>query len=174
MHESSCLKYKGGVSPKVHNECLFDIIAYEICKCWPNSCAALGRSDSDHRDHHRNDNGKGLSHALICSDLTWLDYGQEDKRLLPRESMKLCGIYLGLRVVIWEPLCVVVSHIRGPQYKPQYLTILIIGTPKKVPLTVGTPHILSIGYEPTLTPLGLYRSIGFLSQVALVSHTPKP
>ena len=36
----------------------------------------------------------------------------------------------------------VVSQIRGPQSRPQYTIVLIIGPPpKKVPLIVGNPHI---------------------------------
>ena len=36
--------------------------------------------------------------------------------------------------------------IRVPQYRPQYTIVLIIGTPKEVPLIWGNPHI------PTLNP----------------------
>ena len=35
----------------------------------------------------------------------------------------------------------VVSLNRGPQYRPQNTIILIIGTPKKVPLILGNRHI---------------------------------
>ena len=31
--------------------------------------------------------------------------------------------------------------VRGPQYRPQNTIVLIIGTPKKVPLILGNPHI---------------------------------
>ena len=37
----------------------------------------------------------------------------------------------------------VVSQNRGPQYEPHYTIVLIIGTPKKVPLILGNPHIQS-------------------------------
>ena len=30
---------------------------------------------------------------------------------------------------------------RGPQYEPQNTIVLIMGTPKKVPLILGNPHI---------------------------------
>ena len=33
----------------------------------------------------------------------------------------------------------VVSLNRGPQYRPQNATVLIIGTPNKVPLILGNP-----------------------------------
>ena len=35
----------------------------------------------------------------------------------------------------------VVSQNKGTQYRPQYTIVLIIGTPKKVPLILGNPHI---------------------------------
>ena len=31
--------------------------------------------------------------------------------------------------------------IRGPQYRPQNIIVLIIGTPKRVPLILGNPHL---------------------------------
>ena len=37
----------------------------------------------------------------------------------------------------------VVSLKRGPQYRPQNTIILIMGTPNKVPLILGNPHILN-------------------------------
>ena len=38
--------------------------------------------------------------------------------------------------------------IRGPQYIPQHTIILVIGTPKKVPLILGNPHIIqAMGYH---------------------------
>ena len=43
---------------------------------------------------------------------------------------------------------IVLSHIwkfpkiRGPQYRPQYTIVLIMGTPKKVPLILGNYHLL--------------------------------
>ena len=39
------------------------------------------------------------------------------------------------------PADVVVSQKRGPQYRPQNTIILIIGTPKKVPLILGNPQV---------------------------------
>ena len=36
----------------------------------------------------------------------------------------------------------VFSLNRGPQYRPQYIKILIRGGPKKVPLILGNPHFL--------------------------------
>ena len=38
----------------------------------------------------------------------------------------------------------VVSLNRGPQYKPQNAIILIMGTPKIVPLILGNPHMSEI------------------------------
>ena len=35
----------------------------------------------------------------------------------------------------------VVSQNREPQYRPQNITVLIIGTPEMVPLISGNPHI---------------------------------
>ena len=35
----------------------------------------------------------------------------------------------------------VVRHKGGPRYKPHNATVLIIGTPKPVPLMLGNPHI---------------------------------
>ena len=31
-------------------------------------------------------------------------------------------------------------YMRGPQYRPQYTIVLIVGTPKKVSLILGNPH----------------------------------
>ena len=39
-------------------------------------------------------------------------------------------------------LHMVVPKIRGPQYRPQNTIILIMGTPKKVPLILGNPILL--------------------------------
>ena len=36
----------------------------------------------------------------------------------------------------------VVSQIGGPQYRPQNTIILIMGTPKMVPLILGNPHMI--------------------------------
>ena len=33
--------------------------------------------------------------------------------------------------------------IRGPQYRPQHTIVLIIGTPKTVPLMLGNPHVFT-------------------------------
>ena len=38
----------------------------------------------------------------------------------------------------------VVSLNRGPQYRPQYTVILILGTPKKVALILGNCHIMKV------------------------------
>ena len=40
-------------------------------------------------------------------------------------------------------LHIIVSLNKGPQYRPQYTIILIIGTPKRVPLILGNPHIVT-------------------------------
>ena len=42
----------------------------------------------------------------------------------------------GLEVLKWKFL-----KIGGPQYRPQYTIVLIIGTPKKVPLILGNPQM---------------------------------
>ena len=42
----------------------------------------------------------------------------------------------GMAVGIWQ-----FPKIGGPQYRPQNTIILIIGTPKKVPLILGNPYI---------------------------------
>ena len=34
----------------------------------------------------------------------------------------------------------VVSKKRGPQYRPQHTIVVIMGTPKKVPLILGNRH----------------------------------
>ena len=47
------------------------------------------------------------------------------------------------------------SCIRGPQYRPKYTIVLIMGTPKKVPLILGNPLV-----------------VGFLSRNTL--RTPRP
>ena len=53
--------------------------------------------------------------------------------------------------------------IRGPQYRPQYIIVLIIGTPKKVPLILGNPHI-----QPcTKHDLGRHRVRNFEFEVLL-------
>ena len=36
----------------------------------------------------------------------------------------------------------VVSQNRGPQFRPQNTIVLIIGTPKMVPLILGNPQIM--------------------------------
>ena len=38
----------------------------------------------------------------------------------------------------------VISQNRGPQYRPKNTTVLIIGTPNKVPLILGNPYIRSL------------------------------
>ena len=35
----------------------------------------------------------------------------------------------------------VVSQNSGPQYRPQYTIVLLMGTPKLVPLIWGNPHM---------------------------------
>ena len=34
--------------------------------------------------------------------------------------------------------------IRGPQYRPQNTIVLIMGTPKRVPLILGNPHVVEV------------------------------
>ena len=45
----------------------------------------------------------------------------------------------------------VVSQNRGPQYGPQNIMVLIIGTPRMVPLILGNSHVDGLGVE-TLNP----------------------
>ena len=49
----------------------------------------------------------------------------------------------------------VVSQNEGTQYRPQNIIVLIIGTPKMVPLILGNLHITGIieGILGVLTPL---------------------
>ena len=42
----------------------------------------------------------------------------------------------------------VVSQNEGAQYRPQNTIVLIIWTPKKVPLILGNPHIPSVLANP--------------------------
>ena len=49
-----------------------------------------------------------------------------------------------IRVSIWY-----FPKTGGPQYKTQDTTILTMGTPKKVPLILGNPHMGYRGYYPT-------------------------
>ena len=52
-------------------------------------------------------------------------------------------------------LGLVVSQNRGTQiYRPQYTMVLIMGTPKMVPLILGNPHLGSECPEPPRTDLG--------------------
>ena len=55
----------------------------------------------------------------------------------------VANIFLGsLQMVVSGPnQQMVVSQIRGPQCRPQYILILIMGTPKMVPLNLGNPQI---------------------------------
>ena len=57
---------------------------------------------------------------------------------------------------IWAPrLCYMV--VSQPQYRPQNARILIMGTPKQVPLILGSVHMLTINLIETfryLDPLG--------------------
>ena len=41
----------------------------------------------------------------------------------------------------------VVSRNKGPQHRPQHTIVLIIGTPKMVPLILGNPHIRLIEFR---------------------------
>ena len=43
-------------------------------------------------------------------------------------------------LMIWQ-----FPKIRGPQYRPQYTIILIMGKPNKVPLILGNLHLGSLG-----------------------------
>ena len=57
--------------------------------------------------------------------------------------MYLC-IYIEIYKYMYPELGLrdkVVSQNRGPQYEPHYTIVLIIGTPKKVPLILGNPHV---------------------------------
>ena len=50
----------------------------------------------------------------------------------------------------------VVSRNEGPQYSPKYIILLIIGTPKKVPLILGTPQITTAAIDAKTGELGVY------------------
>ena len=52
-----------------------------------------------------------------------------------------------MKEIIWY-----FPKIRVPQYRPQYIIVLIMGTPNKVPLIVGNPHIES-------PKVGLFRAL---------------
>ena len=41
--------------------------------------------------------------------------------------------------------------IRAPQYRPQYTIVLVIGIPKKVPLSLGNPHFGKVWKKFTKT-----------------------
>ena len=45
-------------------------------------------------------------------------------------------VYIDVYIYIWE-----FPKIGGPQYRPQNTIVLIIGTPKKEPLILGSPHM---------------------------------
>ena len=58
----------------------------------------------------------------------------------------------------------VVSQTRDPQKRPQYATILIMGTPKMVPLILGNPYITPIlakGGEFNFSDCGTALASGF-------------
>ena len=59
--------------------------------------------------------------------------------------MKAVNRYYTLRL---KSLCLnwnmVISQNKGPQYRLQNTRILIIGTPKRVPLILGNPHIFQL------------------------------
>ena len=59
----------------------------------------------------------------------------------------------------------VVSQNRGTQYRPQNITIVIIGTPKLVPPILGNPHLLGLSLECSLLmTLGVRISPAFLTE----------
>ena len=51
------------------------------------------------------------------------------------------GLGFRVRSTGFEVQDFVVSQNRGPQYRPQNTIVLIIGTPKMVPLILGNPHL---------------------------------
>ena len=53
------------------------------------------------------------------------------------------GTPLGLKYIPYTYM--VVSLNKGPPYRPQYTTVLIMGTPTKVPLILGNPHMDPLG-----------------------------
>ena len=76
------------------------------------------------------------------------------------QELRLCRPHLGswLRVFLHAlkalsvRLNLDVSQNKGPQYRPQYSILLILGTPKMVPLILGNPH-LKLHREKSLKPV---------------------
>ena len=68
----------------------------------------------------------GCFHLPIVSLVVTVKEGMEKKM----EAAVIWVVYTGYMVVFLT---------RGPQYRPQYTIILIMGTPKMVPLILGKP-----------------------------------
>ena len=76
--------------------------------------------------------------SLCDSGRVWLRI--ERCKLQLRKASKL--------LLAWK-VYMVLSQNRGPQYRPIYIIVLHIGTPKRVPLILGNPHIGwgAVGYS---------------------------
>ena len=72
--------------------------------------------------------------ALPGNNLTGTSLAHEGTRHLSLQSAHTHTQNSG--APIWK-----FPKITGPQYRPQYTIVLIMGTPKKVPLILGNPHI---------------------------------
>ena len=77
----------------------------------------------------------------------------EDLRQGPWEACEYDDIFLKFYISLYG-----VSQNRAPQYRPQNIIILIIGTPKKVPLILGNPHMESLNIHGSMTSMAPMKS----------------
>ena len=82
-------------------------------------------------------NKVGMLHASSLQDPC--------SQIVTREpTLRVTDVFSESQNALWQQfLHLVVSLNKGdPQYRPLHTIILIIGTPKKVPLISGSPHFL--------------------------------
>ena len=85
---------------------------------------------------------------------------------------KAWGLGLVAQGWVFIQVEMVISQNRGPQYRPQNTMILIIGTPKMVPLILGNPQIHTVRHNTIMT--SWYTARPKLSSHVYLRWTPHP